>query len=164
MRNDAADWITSENLDSFWEAIESQTDPQVQVILRPRQLEYLESIVASHPDVTFVIDHLAWPYVDSSIKDAPYTLLSSIAEHSNAYMKVARTPSIEPYPFKDIHEYIRYALDQFGSDRLLWGTDHIYHFSDTTYWECLHFLEEVPCVSRADLKDMRYRTFESIAR
>jgi L-fuconolactonase len=161
--DDTADWITSERLTPFWEAIESYEDPQVQVLLRPRQLEDLESIITAHPDVTFVLDHLAWPYKDSSTEEGPYTTLSTISEHSNAYIKVAHTPSNEPYPFEDIHEYVRYALEQFGSDRMLWGSDYIYHFDTTTYWESLHFLEEVPSISRGDLRDIRHRTFESIA-
>lgn len=162
-RDDTADWITSDELGPFWEAIESQADPQVQVLLRPGQLEDLESVISAHPSVTFVIDHLAWPDTDSSTEGGPYTALSTISEHSNAYMKISQTPSSDPYPFEDIHEYVRYALEQFGSNRLLWGSDHIYHFTETTYWESLHFLEEVPSVSKSDIRDLRYRTFRSIA-
>lgn len=162
-RDDTADWITSEGLLPFWEALESHDDPQLQVLLRPGQLTDLESVVATHPDVTFVIDHLAWPGREHKVEGEKYSRLASISEYSNVYMKITQTASNEPYPFPDIHKYVRYALEQFGSDRLLWGSDYIYHFTETTFWESLHFLEKVPSLSTGDLRDLRYRTFESIA-
>lgn len=161
-RDDTADWITNEDLAPFWEAIETHDDPQVQVLLRPGQLADFESVAAAHPDVTFVIDHLAWPGPEHAADKAPYTGLGSISEHSNVYMKVTQTPSTDPYPFADVHDHVRYVLEQFGSKRLLWGADYIYHFTGTTFWESRHFLEEVPSVSAGDLRDLRYRTFESM--
>jgi hypothetical protein len=71
--------------------------------------------------------------------------------------------SNEPFPFPGVHDHVRYVLEKYGSGRLLWGADHIYHFTGTTFWETLHFLEEVPSVSTEDLRDLRYRTFKSIA-
>lgn len=162
-RTPEADWITSPDLDPFWTALERHDAPQVQLLLDAGQLDQAESVIADHPDVTFVLDHLAWPVPGEHPPDgAPYDRLEAIAGHSNAYVKVTQTPSLEPYPFDDIHDYVRNLLDWFGSDRLLWGTDWVYHFREATPWESIHFLEELPFVSTGDLKDLRYRTFESL--
>jgi len=157
------DWIASDDLDPFWSAIEAQTAPQVQFLLTPELLETAESVVASHPEVTFVFDHIAQPTPGvHDVESPPYNALADIANHSNAYVKITHTSSEDVYPFEDLYPYFRFLLDQFGSGRLLWGSDFIYHFKQATPWETLHFLDEVPFLSASDRRDLRYRTFESM--
>jgi L-fuconolactonase len=164
-RTPAADWITSPDLAPFWEAIERHDAPQVHLLLEAGQLDQVESVVAAHPGVTFVLDHLAWPVPGEHPADeAPYDRLESIAGHSNAYAKVTATPSEEPYPFEDVHDHVRNLLEWFGSDRLLWGSDWVYHFKQATPWETVHFVEALPFTSRGDVRDLRYRTYESLRR
>ncbi|WP_436927487.1 amidohydrolase family protein [Halosimplex amylolyticum] len=158
-----AEWITSPDLDPFWEALERQTAPQVQIMLEASQIDQAEQVIAAHPDVTFVLDHLAWPTPGEHPPDEPpYTRLADVAEHSNAYVKVTHTPSQEPYPFEDVHGHVRQLVDWFGSDRLLWGTDWVYHFKEGTPWETTHFLDELDFLSTSDRRDLRYRTFETL--
>jgi predicted TIM-barrel fold metal-dependent hydrolase len=162
-RNPGADWITSPDLDPFWEAIESHDAPQVQMLLEAGQLDQAEALIADHPGVNFVLDHLAWPVPGEHPPDEmPYARLESIAQHGNAYVKVTQTPSEEPYPFEDVHGHVRNLFEWFGSDHLLWGTDWVYHFKEATPWEAVHFVEELPFVSGGDLRDIRYRTYESM--
>lgn len=60
-RTSDADWITDGGLSEFWTAIEAYDSPQVQIMLEPKQFEQAEELVASRPNVTFVLDHLGWP-------------------------------------------------------------------------------------------------------
>lgn len=157
------DWVGSDDLDPFWTALEAQTAPQVQMLLTPSVLETAESVVDEHPDVTFVFDHIAQPNPGvHDVDESPYDTMTNIAAHSNAYVKVTHTSSEAAYPFEDLYPYLRYLLEQFGSDRLLWGSDFIYHFKQATPRETLHFLEDMPFLSTGDRRDLRYRTFESL--
>ena len=162
-RTASADWFTDPELEPFWDALERYDTPHVQLLLEPPQLPAVEELIAAHPNVTFVLDHLADPDPSQHPPDgSPYTQLKSIAGHSNVYMKITRTPSREPYPFADIHGHIRNLFDWFGSERLLWGTDWVYHLKETTPWETIHFLEELPFVSQSDRRDLQYRTFKRL--
>lgn len=161
--NEEANWITNDGLADFWEALETHDSPQVQILLHPNQFDQAQEVIADHPEVTFVLDHLGWPTPgDHRARGDRYTKLADISEHSNAHVKVSHTPSIDPYPFHDIHEYVRYLVEQFGTDRLVWGSDYVYHFKETTYWESLHFLDELSFLSETDRRRLRYRTFESL--
>jgi L-fuconolactonase len=161
--NEEANWITNDGLADFWEALETHDSPQVQILLHPEQFDQAEEVIADHPEIMFVLDHLGWPTPgDHRARGDRYTKLADISEHSNAHVKMSHTPSIDPYPFHDIHEYVRYLVEQFGTDRLVWGSDYVYHFKETTYWESLHFLDELSFLSETDRRRLRHRTFESL--
>jgi len=163
VRTDEADWIIDNGLSEFWAALGTHDAPQVQIMLEPKQFGQAGKVVAAHPDVTFILDHLGWPTPGKHpARGRHYSKLKDISEHSNAHLKITHTPSLDPYPFHDVHEYVRYLVEQFGTDRLVWGSDHIYHFKETTYWESLHFLNELSFLSETDRRRLRHRTFESL--
>ena len=160
---DAAGAPLTADLDDFWSALESFDAPQVHFLLRPSVLDEAASVVADHPDVTFVFDHIAQPTPgDHPVDEQPYAMMADIAEFDNAHVKVTHTSSQDVYPFADLHPYIEFLINEYGSERLLWGSDFIYHFKQATPWETLHFLEEVPFLSTKDRRQLRYRTFESL--
>lgn len=162
-RTAEAEWITDPGLDPFWNAIERQDEPQVQILLEATQLDQAVAVAGDHPDVTFVIDHLGWPTPDEHPPDeAPFDQFGELAEYDNAYVKITHTPSLEPYPFEDVHDHVRALLDHFGSDRLTWGSDQIYHFKEATPWESLHFLDGLDFLSPGDRRDLLSRTFDSL--
>jgi L-fuconolactonase len=160
---DDSQWLASEALDGFWSALESHTDPQVQLLTTPETFGAVETVVAENPHVTFVLDHMGSPDPGThTVPGSAYDGLGTISNYSNVYVKVTHTPTEEVYPFEDLRPYVRYLLSQFGSDRLLWGSDFIYHFKQATPWETLYFLDEFDCLSRSDRRDLRYRTFKSL--
>lgn len=162
-RTTDADWITDPGLAPFWRAIERQESAQVQLIVEADQLDQVITVAEEHPDVTVVVDHLAWPRPDRHPPDEPpFSRVAELAECDNVYVKVTHTPSTEPFPFRDVHGHVRRLLEEFGSDHLLWGSDQIYHFKEATPWESLHFLDELEFLSRGDRRDMLGRTYRSI--
>ena len=57
----------------------------------------------------------------------------------------------EPYPFRDLHPYIRQLVDAFGPRRVFWGTDLTR--MPCPYRECVTlFTEELPWLRGADLE------------
>jgi predicted TIM-barrel fold metal-dependent hydrolase len=51
--------------------------------------------------------------------------LIALAKYPNVAVKASGAPaySSEPYPYSNIHPYIRQMYDAFGPDRMFWGTD-----------------------------------------
>jgi L-fuconolactonase len=96
----------------FWDNIEAGT-----------------AVIDRHPNVRFVIDHLAIlqphtpPAPPEPWGDLPKVL--DLAKRENAVIKVsgACTLSQEPYPFDDIWDPLARVFDAWGFDRCLWGTD-----------------------------------------
>ncbi|MFB6138317.1 MAG: amidohydrolase [Halobacteriaceae archaeon] len=160
---EGGEWLTSDALDPFWEALAAHDAPQVQFLLRPELLEDVATLAGEHPGVTFVVDHVGQPVPGEDPADAPpWAAIRDVAAHSNTYVKLTHTSSDAVYPFSDLHPYARVLLEAFGSERLLWGSDFIYHFKEATPWETLHFLDEMSFLSTGDRRDLLHRTFESM--
>ena len=49
----------------------------------------------------------------------------SLARHPNVVVKCTGTPALshEPFPFLDLWPHIRRIVDEFGIERLMWGSD-----------------------------------------
>ena len=49
----------------------------------------------------------------------------ALAKYPNVAVKLSGAPSYssEPYPYRNIHKYIRQIFDAFGAQRCFWGTD-----------------------------------------
>ena len=57
-----------------------------------------------------------------------------------------------PYPFEDVHPYLRRVHDAFGSHRMLWEAD-ITQLTKNTYAECLRLWQEGLSFLTADDKE-----------
>jgi predicted TIM-barrel fold metal-dependent hydrolase len=87
------------------------------------------TLIDSHPNTRFIIDHLAIeqprtpPAPPEPWADLPKVL--DLAKRENAVIKVsgACTLSHEPYPFADIWDPLARVFDAWGFERCLWGTD-----------------------------------------
>jgi predicted TIM-barrel fold metal-dependent hydrolase len=97
------------------------------------------ALIDRHPDVRFIIDHLAIqqpsvpPAPPQPWADLPKVL--ELAKRKNAVIKVtgACTLSREPYPFPDIWDPLARVFDAWGLDRCLWGTDWTRAFAVVDY-------------------------------
>ncbi|HYY87474.1 MAG TPA: hypothetical protein VFA49_01665 [Chloroflexota bacterium] len=57
--------------------------------------------------------------------------------------------SSEPYPYRNIHPYLRQLYDAFGPERLFWGTDITR--MPCSWRQCITlFTDELPWLSEAD--------------
>ena len=105
-------------------------------------------IIDRHPNVRFIVDHLALlqprvpPAPAQPWADLPKVL--DLAKRPNAVIKVsgACTLSREPYPFPDIWDPLARVFDAWGFDRCLWGTDWTRAFAVVNYEQAVKpFLE-----------------------
>ena len=126
--------------------------------------EGVERLAQDHPDVPVVIDHMAWPDETTDPEEAPWTEFQAVADAPNAYVKISSLPrsAEDPWPYPDLHGYVRNLLEWFGADRLMLGSDYPWMGSWASYGECLSWVEEAEFASARDLAALSYRTFDAL--
>jgi L-fuconolactonase len=97
-----------------------------------------EEIVKTLPNLKVVMEHLAGVgayfgpgRADKTIPYETYRSVLELAKYPNAYMKVPGLgefcprpmPFRQPMPFENVPPLIEMAIDAFGPQRLMWGSD-----------------------------------------
>ncbi len=96
------------------------------VAVFPQHLGHVPAVAQACPDLKIVIDHLAQPPIASGVYDTWKAELSAAAEHPNVYAKVSGLNTAadwETWTGADLVESIGHALEVFGADRLMFGSD-----------------------------------------
>ena len=120
-------------------------------------IKVLGKIAERHPGLKLHIDHIGRGGGRADKKDdAAYADLAdmlALAKLPNVGVKLSGAPSTssQPYPYKNIHVYLRQIIYAFGPDRCFWGTDITR--MPCSYRQCVTmFTEEMPWLKRRDLE------------
>jgi L-fuconolactonase len=148
----------------FWAAAR-ETDALVQVLAHVDQLDQVLAVVESYPDLTYLIDHFSHADPSKVPGESAFAQYAELAEYDTVYAKISEIQhrSEETYPYEDMHDHVRWLLDVFGRERLVWGSDYPNVSDEATYEECVTWLEHVDGLSTGDLRWLRERSFEQIA-
>lgn len=90
-----------------------------------------ESIIQELPNLKVIIEHLGRGGDDSAPARDTYQKVLALSQYPNTYMKVPGLgefcrrpmPFVQPFPFDQIPPVIEMAIDAFGPQRLMWGSD-----------------------------------------
>lgn len=158
-----ADWILDDALEPVWTEA-AALDTSVFVFPKAEQLSMIETLAGRYPDVSIVVDHMAFPDEKTEPDASPWTDFQGLADHENVAVKVSSLPrsSETSWPYKDLWDYVRHLLDWFGPERLMLGSDYPWMDNWATYEECLSWTEEVPFLSARDVSYLAHRTFEEV--
>jgi predicted TIM-barrel fold metal-dependent hydrolase len=146
-------WWSDGSLDWFWSECEKQGLPVG--LMAGAHLPAFRAIAEKHPGLKLHIDHMgrsggAQPKTD----DAAFADLDdmlALAKLPNVGLKLSGGPSYSshPYPWRNIHGYIRRMVEAFGPARCFWGTDITR--MPCSYRECVTmFTEELPWLQGRD--------------
>ena len=92
----------------------------------PRHLADVPELARRFPDLTIVIDHLAKPPIGAATMAVWADQLAAAAAAANVNAKVSglnTTVGRRDWSREDFEPAIRIAVDAFGPERLLWGSD-----------------------------------------
>jgi predicted TIM-barrel fold metal-dependent hydrolase len=149
-------WWTDGSLDWFWAACEKE-DLRVGLLAGGEHMAALAKIAQRHPGLKLHIDHLGRGGGGRGVADdavfANLDDMLALAKHPNIAVKMSGAPSYstEPYPYRNIHGYLRRIFDAFGPDRCFWGTDITR--MPISYRQCVTmFTEELPWLKGRDLE------------
>jgi predicted TIM-barrel fold metal-dependent hydrolase len=143
-------WPGDGTMDWLWPAAERAGLPVA--LAAGDFLPIVGKIAERHPGVRLLVDHLGMPLRtkdDAAYANLPQLL--ALAKHANVAVKASAAPgaSSEPYPFRNMHRYLRSVYDAFGPRRMFWGTDITR--MPCSWRECVTmFTEELPWLTAAD--------------
>lgn len=96
------------------------------LVIQASQLPAAITLVDRHPDLNFVLDHIAKPVVADSPPPAWRHNLMALARRSNVYCKFSGVVTEAPgYAWTPdmVWPYFDVVLENFGADRLMFGSD-----------------------------------------
>ncbi|MBW8797921.1 MAG: amidohydrolase family protein [Streptomyces sp.] len=96
------------------------------LVVRAHQLPAATGAAESHPDLTFVLDHLGKPPIASGALEPWATAVRALAALPNTVCKLSgMVTEADPasWTVDDLRPYAETVLDAFGPDRLMFGSD-----------------------------------------
>jgi len=147
-----ANWMTDGTMDWLWPACEKAQIPIA--LMASNYLPQVAQIAERHPGLKLIIDHLG--RARGGRDDAAFANIAQVtalAKFPNVALKAtgAAGESSEPYPFRNIHKYLRQLYDAFGPQRTFWGTDITR--MPVSWKQCVTlFTEELPWLKGNDLE------------
>lgn len=120
-------------------------------IYAPGSYELLDRIAADHPGLRLTVDHLALEDPVPSLIEAVRPLMR-LSRHANVAVKASALPCFvnEMFPFPEVATLLPVLVDEFGADRVFWGSD--LSRLPCTYPELVEaFMSHMPRLSDSDL-------------
>jgi L-fuconolactonase len=145
---------------AFWEAA-VETDAAVQILCDHRQLDQALELVEAYPGLTYLFDHFAHAGPGTPTDEGTFARFSELAEYDGVAVKVSEMPhaSDSAFPYEDMHDHVRWLLEQFGRKRVIWGSDYPNVSDVATYGESLGWLDRVDSLSGSDRAWLTARSF-----
>lgn len=122
---DDCDYMTSEALHAGVALLEP-AGLSYDLMLWPRQLPAVARFVDRHPRQRFILDHFAKPFIAEGRLEPWGADLRALAERPNVYCKLSGLTTEADkahWTLADLQPYVDLALDAFGPERLLFGSD-----------------------------------------
>lgn len=147
----------------FWEAA-VETDAIVQILCDHRQLQQAITLVEAHPELTYLFDHFAHAGPETPLEEGTFARFAELAAYDNVAVKVSEIPhhSETTFPYKDMHDHVRWLLDTFGRERVVWGSDYPNVSDVASYAQSYEWLRSVDTLSETDRKWILGRSFRRL--
>lgn len=122
-----ADWILREDVAKGLDLLTARGLPLDLVTVRRRHLELLPELGQRHPDLPMVIDHLSKPPIKKDSWEPWWSNMAAAAKNPLMHAKISglfpARGDLTDWSVADIRPVVDYALELFGADRLMWGSD-----------------------------------------
>jgi predicted TIM-barrel fold metal-dependent hydrolase len=145
-------WVEDGTLDWLWPAAERAGLPIS--LSTPATLPVIGRVAERHPGLKVAVAHLAMvARAQDEAAFANTSELVALAKHPNIAVNATGAPGLSsaPYPYRNIHAYLRRIYDSFGPERMFWGTDLTR--MPCSYRQCVTmFTEELPWLSAGDIE------------
>ena len=97
-----------------------------EVLVFPHQLGAVLEFVRKFPNQKFVIDHIAKPYIKNAYLAGWKTMMTEIAKSENVFCKLSgmiTEADYQSWTFEQLRPYLEVVLENFGGERLMFGSD-----------------------------------------
>ncbi|MCY4525789.1 MAG: amidohydrolase family protein [Anaerolineaceae bacterium] len=121
------DWVTQDQVIEGLQVLADRGLTFDVVAVFPNHLKHVPTLSERVPDLKMVVDHLAKPPLDADDSRIWREQMAAAAENPNVYAKVSglntATGDLENWTWEDIKPWVDSALEIFGADRLMFGSD-----------------------------------------
>jgi len=96
------------------------------ILIFPKHLATAQKFVAQFPDQSFVLDHIAKPYIKAGLIDEWERDIKSLAKSENLQCKVSgiiTEADWKTWTYDQIKPYLDVVFDAFGTERIMFGSD-----------------------------------------
>ncbi|GIE99385.1 amidohydrolase family protein [Paractinoplanes rishiriensis] len=124
-----------------------------ELVVRSAQLPSVGRAVAQSPEGVFVLDHLGKPPIAAGDLDGWRAALAPIAAAGNVVAKLSGlvTEAADDWTRADLRPYVQTALDLFGPERLMFGSDWPVCELTAPYEEVIAIVEDLLGGRSADI-------------
>ena len=115
------------------------------ILVYPHQLETVIDFIEKFPDQPFVLDHMGKPEIENKKSWDWENQIKEIATHPNVYCKISGlVTEADPdnWKMEDFKSYIDFVLENFGIDRVMFGSDWPVCLLGADYKEVCDIVEE----------------------
>jgi predicted TIM-barrel fold metal-dependent hydrolase len=94
--------------------------------VRPDQIDKAIALADLAPSVPFVLDHCGVPAIKDRAEHPWRESISEIAKRPNVAVKISGVVAYadpEGWTVEDVRPYVEHAIESFGWDRVVWGSD-----------------------------------------
>lgn len=120
------DWLRQDAVIEGLRTLADKNVPFDVVAVLPRHLEHVPFIAERVPELRMVIDHLAKPPIKEQEWEPWSKAFARASEYPNVSAKVSglnTAADLESWNGADLKPYIDYALEHYGAERLMFGSD-----------------------------------------
>ncbi|WP_326639832.1 amidohydrolase family protein [Nonomuraea fuscirosea] len=119
------DWLLQDTVIEGLRLLAAADLPFDVVAVLPRHLEHVPVLAERVPGLRMVIDHLAKPPIREKGWEPWASLLARAAACPGVYAKVSglNTAAAPDWTGEDLRPYVEHAVELFGPDRLMFGSD-----------------------------------------
>ncbi len=123
----------------------AELDVPIDLLVVSHQLEYLVKLLDEVPGIRGVIDHIAKTRIAEGIIEPWLSHMQAISRHGNVYCKLSgmvTEADHKNWDASDFTAYIRHAIELFGTDRVLFGSDWPVSLLAASYDQLVYVLEQ----------------------
>ena len=116
------------------------------LLVHTRHLKYVPQVAESCPELKFVIDHLAKPPIARNEINEWAEAMKPVAAFPNIYCKLSglvTEANWTSWQTDDLRPYVHHALNLFGSDRMMFGSDYPVCLLASSYDRVLESFQEL---------------------
>ena len=120
-----ADWLLREDVCRGIAAV-AQAGLVYDLLVRTRELPAAGEVVASMPDVRFVVDHLAKPPIRDGVLQPWADLVAALGQLPNTWWKLSglvTEADWDAWRPADLRRWVEHVLAVVGPERLMFGSD-----------------------------------------
>jgi L-fuconolactonase len=119
------DWLRREDVGRGLAAV-SDAGLVYDLLVRPPHLAAALDAVRAHPDLTFVVDHIAKPDIAGAAWEPWATGIAALAREPNVTCKLSGMVTLADWArwtAADLRPYVTHCLEAFGPSRVMFGSD-----------------------------------------